>query len=121
LVDLRNNGYSGNFNGNGALKTVCLSDNERARHGHVQMPVLREDLIRKSGWRVEGAAKIFKEQTSAIRTIITVWIPHVWWTLLNYLIFNFSIRFVLCPITPYFVNKNLRGRRADSLNLLIGA
>ena len=39
LVDLRNNGYSGNFSGNGALKSVCLSDTKRARHGLGQMPV----------------------------------------------------------------------------------
>jgi hypothetical protein len=56
LVDLRNSVYSGNFNGNGALKTVCLSDAKRARHGRDQMPVLRGDLIQGSGWRVEGAA-----------------------------------------------------------------
>jgi hypothetical protein len=40
LVNLSNNGYSGNFNGNGARKTVCLSDTKRARHGRNQMPVL---------------------------------------------------------------------------------
>jgi len=56
LVDLRNNGYSGNFNGNGALKSVCLSDIKRARHGRDQMLVLRGDLIQKSGWWMEGAA-----------------------------------------------------------------
>jgi hypothetical protein len=69
LVDLRNNGYFGNFNGNGALKSVCLSDIKRARHSRDQILVLREDLVQKSGWWVEGAAKIFKEKTSAIRTI----------------------------------------------------
>ena len=62
LVDLRNSGYSGNFNGNGALKTVCLSDTKRARHGRNQMPVLLGDLIQKSCEWMEGAALIFKEQ-----------------------------------------------------------
>jgi hypothetical protein len=62
LVDLGNSGYSGNFNGNGALKTVFLSDNERARHGRNQMPVLLGDLIQKSCEWMEGAALIFKEQ-----------------------------------------------------------
>ena len=79
LVDLRNSGYFWNFIRNGARKTVCLSDNERARHGRDQIPVLRGDLVQKSGWRVEGAAWIFKEQTPARRTIVTVMIPHVWW------------------------------------------
>ena len=55
-VNLSNSGYSGNFNGNGARKTVCLSDAKRAQHGHDQLPVLRGDLIQKSGWRMEGAA-----------------------------------------------------------------
>jgi hypothetical protein len=45
LVDLGNSGYSGNFNGNGALKSVCLSDIERARHGHDQMLVLLGVLV----------------------------------------------------------------------------
>jgi hypothetical protein len=38
---MSNSGYSGNFNGNGARKTICLSDIKRARHGLDQMPVLR--------------------------------------------------------------------------------
>ena len=38
---MSNSGYSGNFKGNGACKTVCLSDIKRARHGRDQMPVLR--------------------------------------------------------------------------------
>lgn len=45
LVDLINSGYSGNFNGNGALKSVCLSDIKRARHGRDQMLVLLGDLV----------------------------------------------------------------------------
>ena len=72
LVDFRNSGNPGNFNGNGAFNTICLSDIKRARHGRGQMLVLRGDLIKKSGWWVGGAAKIFKEQTSAIRTKISV-------------------------------------------------
>ena len=51
LVDLRNSRYFGNFIGNGARKTVYLSDTKRARHGRDQIPVLRGDLIQKSGWR----------------------------------------------------------------------
>jgi hypothetical protein len=50
LVDFRNSGYPGNFNGNGAHKTVFLSDNKRARLFPNQMLVLRGDLIQKSGW-----------------------------------------------------------------------
>jgi hypothetical protein len=37
---MSNSGYSGNFKGNGACKSVCLSDTKRARHGCDQMPVL---------------------------------------------------------------------------------
>jgi hypothetical protein len=37
---MKNSGYYGNFNGNGARKTVFLSDTKRARHGRDQMPVL---------------------------------------------------------------------------------
>jgi hypothetical protein len=55
-VDLSNSGYFGNFNGNGARKTVCLSDTKRARRGLDLNPVLRGDLIQKPGWRMEGAA-----------------------------------------------------------------
>jgi len=56
LVDLRNSGYSGNYKGNGALKSVCLSDIKRVRHGRNQMLVLKVDLVQKSGWWMEGAA-----------------------------------------------------------------
>jgi hypothetical protein len=54
LVDLRNSGYPGNFSGNGAFKSVCLSDIERARHGHSQMPVLWGDLSKNlvGEWKV---------------------------------------------------------------------
>jgi len=41
VVEMKNSGYFGNFNGNGACKSVCLSDTKRARHGRDKMPVLR--------------------------------------------------------------------------------
>jgi len=53
---MRNSGYFGNFNGNGACKTVHLSDNQRARHGRDQMPVLRGIWMGKRDLGREGAA-----------------------------------------------------------------
>jgi len=51
VVEMKNSGYSGNFNGNGARKTVCLSDTKRARHGRDQMPVLRRIWMGKRDLR----------------------------------------------------------------------
>jgi hypothetical protein len=64
---LRNSGYSGNFNGNGARKTVCLSDTKRARHGRDQMPVLRGDFVQRPVIKISGRTQddcpfIFKNQ-----------------------------------------------------------
>jgi hypothetical protein len=48
---MSNSGYSGNFKGNGARKTICLSDIKRARHGRDQMPVLRRIWMGKRDLR----------------------------------------------------------------------
>ena len=54
---MRNSGCFVNFYKNGARKTVCLSDNEQARHGRDQMPVLRGIWMGKRDLGRGGAAQ----------------------------------------------------------------
>ena len=53
---MSNSGYSGNFNGNRARKTICLSDTKRARRGRDQMLVLRRIWMGKRDLARVGAA-----------------------------------------------------------------
>jgi hypothetical protein len=53
------------------------------------MPVLKGRFDPKIWLVAGGCRKIFKEQTSATGTKVTIQIAHDWWTLLNYLIFKF--------------------------------
>ena len=73
---MRNSKYSGNFNGNGALKTVCLSNSKRARHGRDQIPVLLGDFFKiwlANGWCRVNIQKpiLLKEQKLLSRYLKT--------------------------------------------------